>query len=122
MGDGIVNGEEGGENADGVEGDSLPPPPLIHLSRRDMTDWSVVISAISLMMLSSLLIANACCSFVLTGIFDSTTMCVGGSLSIQSWLAVVGDDFSFLCAIVLPRAEDITVRNSSPTRWSETIS
>jgi hypothetical protein len=69
-------------------------------------DLIVACSSIVLLITSSLLIANGSCSSP-HGFSADTPLCEGQSLSIQSWLAILGVQFTLLGTVVLPRAGSI---------------
>jgi hypothetical protein len=52
-----------------------------------------------------LLIINGTCSTP-QGLTAKSPVCVGGSLSVQSWLAITGLELSLLTTVTLPRAKD----------------
>jgi hypothetical protein len=71
-------------------------------------DWSLVAASLLFILFSSLLIANGSCSQP-EGLSASSPVCVGGKLSIQSWLAIVGIEFGALGFIIIPRIQAVLV-------------
>lgn len=86
--------------------DSSRPTTLVSLF--GTIDWILAASSLALLVCSALMIANGICS---TPHKDSVhlAVCVGGRLSIQSWLAIVGVEFSLLGAVVIPRMASVFI-------------
>lgn len=69
-------------------------------------DWSLVTGSLLLLIFSSLLIANGNCSQP-HGLSANLPVCIGGHLSVQSWLAIVGLEFGALGFIIMPRIQAV---------------
>ncbi|PMD17362.1 hypothetical protein NA56DRAFT_707881 [Hyaloscypha hepaticicola] len=63
--------------------------------------WFLVGATLLFILLSALLIGNGSCSDY-RGLSARAPVCVGGHLSVQSWLAIVGVGFTILGIVVLP--------------------
>jgi hypothetical protein len=70
--------------------------------------WFLVGVTLLFILLSALLIANGSCSEY-QGLSARAPVCIGGHLSVQSWLAIVGVEFTILGIIVLPRLQSILI-------------
>ncbi|KAF4337597.1 hypothetical protein FBEOM_8525 [Fusarium beomiforme] len=71
-------------------------------------DWTSTISSFLLLPAGILMIVNGHCSQP-HGLSADAPMCVGSQLSVQSWLAITGIQFSLLSTILLPRVSSLTV-------------
>lgn len=98
-----------------------PRLPLreLNLASSELIDWTALCSCIVLLISSVLLIANGSCSSP-HGISADSALCVGGQLSIQEWLAIVGVEFSITCSVLLPRILSTKVSKSltSASIWN----
>ncbi|KAH7224413.1 uncharacterized protein BKA55DRAFT_584572 [Fusarium redolens] len=78
----------------------------IHLRQRPSwlatLDWASTVSGFLLLVTGILMIMNGHCSQP-HGLSADAPMCVGSQLSVQSWLAITGIQFSLLSTILLPR-------------------
>jgi len=70
--------------------------------------WFLVGSSILFILLAALLIANGSCSQS-RGMSANSPVCVGGQLSVQSWLAIVGVEFAILGLVVVPRLQSVLI-------------
>jgi hypothetical protein len=70
--------------------------------------WSLAGASLLFILISALLIANSSCSLP-RGLSASSPVCVGGHLSVQSWLALVGVEFTILGLIIVPRIQSVTI-------------
>jgi hypothetical protein len=70
--------------------------------------WKLIIPCLFLLLTSILLIVNANCSKP-HGLSAEAPVCVGGQLSIQSWLVIVGLEFGFLGYFFLSRIAEVLV-------------
>ncbi|EPE33294.1 hypothetical protein GLAREA_06306 [Glarea lozoyensis ATCC 20868] len=70
--------------------------------------WKFIILSLILLLTSILLIVNANCSKPY-GISAEALVCVGGQLSIQSWLVIVGLEFGFLGYFLFPRIAEVLI-------------
>ncbi len=70
--------------------------------------WFLVGATLLFILLPALLVANGSCSDY-RGLSARAPVCVGGHLSVQSWLAIVGVEFTILGIFVVPRIESILI-------------
>src|SRR2546421_1732944 len=75
---------------------------MSRLSSKGMMDWTALLGCLALLAASILLLLNGTCSRP-HSLSAEQAVCVGGQLSVQSWLAIVGVEFTFLSTILLPR-------------------
>ena len=68
--------------------------------------WSLFVSSLILITISSLLISNGSCSQP-QRLSASFPVCIGGQLSVESWLAFVGTEFFALGIIIVPRVQSV---------------
>lgn len=67
-------------------------------------DWSFLGASLLFILLASLAIANGSCSRP-RGLLAASTACVGGELTVQAWLAIIGLEFGVLGFFVIPRIQ-----------------
>ena len=67
-----------------------------------LLDWPLFISCLVLVIASALMVRNSICSKP-SGFSASKAVCYWGELSIQSWLAITGVEFSLLGTYVFPQ-------------------
>lgn len=70
-------------------------------------DWLLLVASFVFIVISALLISNGTCSHS-RGLSASAPVCIGGHLSVQSWLAIVGVEFGAL-GIIIPRVQRLLV-------------
>lgn len=86
----------------GVAHDEYTPDSTTTVSLRGTMDWLLAASSILIMIYSSLMFANGTYSnHRRTSVHPA--LYIGGHLSIQAWLAIVGVEFSLLGTVVIPR-------------------
>ncbi|KAE9367945.1 hypothetical protein N431DRAFT_429230 [Stipitochalara longipes BDJ] len=104
-----MDGKEASDRQDEI----TPRLPLreLNLASSELIDWTALCSCIVLLISSVLLIANGSCSSP-RGLSANSALCVGGQLSIQEWLAIVGVEFSVTCSVLLPRTLSTKVSKS----------
>ena len=78
-------------------------------------DWSLEAASLLFILFSSLLIANGSCSQP-EGFSATSPVCVGGRLSIETWLAIIGLEFGVLGFIVVPRVQAVLVSKMLSSR------
>ena len=71
-------------------------------------NWQLLITSLLLIIASTLLIVNANCSKP-HGVSAEAPVCVGGHLSIQTWLVIVSLEFGFLGLYFLPKLIDVLI-------------
>jgi len=74
-------------------------------------DWFLALGCIAVLVAAVLLIANGSCSGPV-GFTAAAPLCVGSQLSVQSWLAIIGVEFSLLGSFLLPRLGSIAISKS----------
>lgn len=86
-------------------------PKPVRVSKLQLTDWVTATLTAVLIAGSCLMIVNGRCSFRSddSNASELSPMCVGGHLSLQSWLAITGVEFALLYTVVLPRAGQIAI-------------
>jgi hypothetical protein len=70
--------------------------------------WHLIVPSVLLTVASILLIINASCSRP-HGISAEAPVCVGGQLSIQAWLMIVGLEFGVLGFFLLPKLRELLI-------------
>ncbi|KAF4629974.1 hypothetical protein G7Y89_g8168 [Cudoniella acicularis] len=75
---------------------------------RSTMDWPLLLESLGFILVSTLFIANGSYSQS-WGVSVSAPVCVGGGLSIQSWLAILGLEFGALGVKVIPRARSVLI-------------
>ncbi|KUJ21743.1 uncharacterized protein LY89DRAFT_729247 [Mollisia scopiformis] len=70
-------------------------------------DWLLLVASFIFIIISVLLISNGTCSHS-RGLSASAPVCIGGHLSVQSWLAIVGVESGAL-GIIIPRVSRLLV-------------
>jgi hypothetical protein len=70
--------------------------------------WFLAGSSLVFLIIVTLLIANGSCSQP-RGLSASSPVCLGGQLSMQSWLAIVGVEFTILGLVVIPRFQAVLI-------------
>lgn len=85
-----------------------PEQKTIIIDRLGTMDWSLMFASLLFISISSLFIANASCSRS-QGVYGTAPVCVGGKLSIQGWLAIVGFEFGALGLWVVPRTRNLLI-------------
>ncbi|KAE9370323.1 hypothetical protein N431DRAFT_468386 [Stipitochalara longipes BDJ] len=70
--------------------------------------WFLLGASVLFILVAALLIANGSCSQS-RGLSASSPICVGGELSVQSWLAIVGVEFTILGIIIVPRLQSVLI-------------
>jgi hypothetical protein len=78
-------------------------PPWITVA-----NWQLITTSLLLILTSILLIVNSSCSKT-HGISAQAPVCVGGQLSVQSWLVLVGLEFGVLGYFFLQRIREILI-------------
>jgi len=81
--------------------------------------WFLVGASLLFILIPTLLIANGSCSQS-RGLSASSPVCVGGNLSVQSWLAIVGLEFTILGLIVIPRIQSVLISKFLTWRLTHT--
>src|SRR6266536_6022603 len=71
-----------------------------------LQDWLSLALSVILITCTVFAISNGSCSTP-QSLTAKTPVCIGGWLSVQSWLAIVGVELSLLSTTVLPRAKNI---------------
>ncbi|KAH6702820.1 hypothetical protein BKA61DRAFT_197522 [Leptodontidium sp. MPI-SDFR-AT-0119] len=80
-------------------------------------DYAAAITSIVVFVSAILLIVNGRCSQP-NGFRAGEPVCVGGQLSVQSWLAIVGVEFSLLGTFLLPRMASLTISKAFTYRMA----
>jgi hypothetical protein len=88
--------------------DGTPDQKTTKITLWGTLSWFLVGVCPLFILISSLLIANGSCSWP-RGVSASSPVCVGGHLSVRSWLAIVGLEFSVLGLIVIPRIQSVLI-------------
>ncbi|CZR56967.1 uncharacterized protein PAC_06856 [Phialocephala subalpina] len=70
-------------------------------------DWFLLVASFIFIVVSAVLISNGTCSHS-RGLSASAPVCIGGQLSVQSWLAIVGVESGAL-GIIIPRVQRLLV-------------
>ena len=83
----------------------------VKLTKTQLIDWPTLCASIVLILSSALLLANSSCSKP-HGLAADDPVCVGGQLSIQVWLAIIGVEFSIAGSFLLPRLLSIALSKS----------
>jgi len=84
-----------------------------------MQDWVAVLGSVTILAAGILLVLNGRCSRP-AGFDAGAPMCVGSQLSVQSWLAIVGVEFSLLGSFLLPRLGSVVISKSLTTKLRTT--
>jgi len=79
------------------------PPKITSLSRRATMDRTLLSVSILLLIFATLMVLNGVCSYSTTLFTSWYPVCVGGHLSVQSWLVITGLELSLLTLLILPR-------------------
>ncbi|KAH7140051.1 hypothetical protein B0J13DRAFT_624853 [Dactylonectria estremocensis] len=87
-------------------------------TRRELIDCMALCSCLALLISSTLLLANGTCSHP-HGLSADFPVCVGGQLSVQAWLAIIGIEFSLTGSVLLPRLLSTAISKSLTSKLLE---
>jgi hypothetical protein len=89
-----------------------------NVSALSLQDWWVLTLSLILVVSTVLSVINGICSKP-QALTAQQEVCVGGWLSIQSWLAIVGIELSLLTTIILPRVQNIFISKHITRRLTD---
>lgn len=103
-----------------AQAEPKPIQPRPHASNRDArvssrwkptSDWTTLTASVILLIFAIFMIINSHCTQSRDSPIDDKTssLCYGSSLSIPSWLAIVGVEFAIFSSVILPRLQAILI-------------